>query len=257
MNSIVVPVDFTASTVNAAHYAADLALAMQADIHLLHVFEVPAIPAEAPVGCVFDELAKNGRSLLDSLSADLRERTRKQITVTTALETGGPVFNIRQFCKRINPLLVVMGTPGIRDLPCPVLVVPPEAAFHAIRKIAIACDLTEIQEAMPVSLTFLKELKDILACRFEVINVTTEKKSRAENADFELYEWKEWMRDVVPELHFIRATTIEEGILSYLVDHDVDWLMVFPKHHGLLEFHHSQSKKILLHCPLPVISVHE
>jgi hypothetical protein len=134
--------------------------------------------------------------------------------------------------------------------------VPPEATFRAIRKITIACDLTEIQQGMPVSLAFLKDLKEILACHFEVINVTTEKSSRAENADFELYEWKEWMRDVVPELHFIKAATIDEGILSYLSDHEVDWLMVFPKHHSLLEFHHSQSKKILLHCPVPVISVH-
>src|SRR5579863_6196284 len=158
MRSIVVPVDFTASAVNAAHYAVDLALAMQADVHLLHVFEVPVIPAEAPVGCVFDEMEKNARDLLDSLSADLRERTRKQVTVTTVLETGGQEFNIREFCKRINPLLVVMGAPGIRDLPCPVLIVPSEAAFRAIRKIAIACDLAEIQQAMPVSLTFLKDL---------------------------------------------------------------------------------------------------
>jgi nucleotide-binding universal stress UspA family protein len=229
---------------------------MQADIHLLQVFEVPVIPAEAPVGCVFDEMEKNARDLLNSLSADLRDRTRKEVTVTTVLETGGPVFRIREFCKRINPLLVVMGTRGIRDLPCPTLVVPPEATFRAIRKITIACDLTEIQQGMPVSLAFLKDLKEILACHFEVINVTTEKSSRAENADFELYEWKEWMRDVVPELHFIKAATIDEGILSYLSDHEVDWLMVFPKHHSLLEFHHSQSKKILLHCPVPVISVH-
>jgi nucleotide-binding universal stress UspA family protein len=257
MRSIIVPVDFTASAGNAAHYAADLALAMQADIHLLHVFEVPVIPAEAPVGCVFDEMEKNARDLLDSLSADLRYRTKKQVTVTTVLETGSPVLRTREFCKRIKPILVVMGTPGIRDLPCPVLVVPPEATFGAIRKIAIACDLTEIQRGMPVSLTFLKDLKDTFACHFEVINVTTEKSSRAENADFELYEWKESMQGIVPELHFIKASTIDEGILSYLVDHDVDWLMVFPKHHGLLEFHHSQSKKILSHCRVPVISVHE
>jgi nucleotide-binding universal stress UspA family protein len=257
MRSIVVPVDFTASAINAAHYAADLALAMQADVHLLHVFEVPVIPAEAPVGCVFDEMEKNARDLLDSLSADLRARTRKQVTVTTVLETGSPIPGIRKFCKRIKPLLIIMGTPGSRDLPCPTLIVQPEATFHAIRKIAVACDLAEIEQGMPISLAFLKELKDILACHFEVINVTTEKTARTENADFELYEWKEWLLDAVPELHFIKASTIDEGILSYLANHDVDWLMVFPKHHSLLEFHHSQSKKILLHCPVPVISVHE
>lgn len=257
MRSIVVAVDFTASAVNAAHYAADLALAMQTDIHLLHVFEVPVIPAEAPVGCVFDEMEKNARDLLDSLSADLQNRTRRQVTITAVLEIGSPVSKIGEFCKREKPLLTVMGTPGIRTLPCPVLVVPPGAMFRAIRKIAIACDLTELQQSMPVSLTFLKDLKDIFACHFEVISVATEKASRKENADFELYQWKEWAKDVIPELHFIKAASIDDGIRDYLLDHDIDWLMVFPKHHGLWEFHQSQSKKILLNCPVPVISIHE
>ncbi|HTR31535.1 MAG TPA: universal stress protein [Puia sp.] len=257
MKPIVVPVDFTANAINAAHYAADVALAAQTDIHLLHVFEVPVVPAEAPVGCLFDEMEKNARDLLDSLSADLRERTRRQVTVTAVLEIGSPEFAIREYCNRTTPLLAVMGTPGIRDLPCPVLIVPPGTAFRAIRKIAIACDLTELEQGMPVSLTFLKDLKEMLACHFEVINVTTEKASRRENADFERYEWKEWMRDVVPEVHVIKAATIDEGIRSYLLEHDVDWLILFPKHHGILEFHHSLSKKILLHCPVPVISVHE
>jgi hypothetical protein len=32
--------------------------------------------------------------------------------------------------------------------------------------------------------------------------------------------------------------------------------MVFPKKHGFFEFHTSQAKKIALHSPVPVMSIH-
>jgi nucleotide-binding universal stress UspA family protein len=46
MKSIVVPVDFSTCSANAARYAADLALAIKADLHLIHVILVPVTAAE-------------------------------------------------------------------------------------------------------------------------------------------------------------------------------------------------------------------
>jgi universal stress protein family protein len=51
--------------------------------------------------------------------------------------------------------------------------------------------------------------------------------------------------------------TVEEGITRYLKEQGVEWLMVFPRRHGLLEFHRSRSKPIVLHCPVPVLSICE
>ena len=46
MKSIVVPIDFSPSSDNAARYAADLALAIKADLHLIHVIQAPVTAAE-------------------------------------------------------------------------------------------------------------------------------------------------------------------------------------------------------------------
>lgn len=53
------------------------------------------------------------------------------------------------------------------------------------------------------------------------------------------------------------AATVDEGIEEYLRYHVTDWLVVFPKKSGLFHLHKSLSKNIVLHCPLPVMSVHE
>jgi hypothetical protein len=56
-------------------------------------------------------------------------------------------------------------------------------------------------------------------------------------------------------MHFIGSSGVEEGVQQYLGDHAADWLMVFPKKNGLFHSHESLSQKIILHCPVPVMSV--
>jgi hypothetical protein len=45
-------------------------------------------------------------------------------------------------------------------------------------------------------------------------------------------------------------------VLDYVEDHQADLVLVFPKKHGLLEFHISQARKIALESLVPVMSVH-
>jgi nucleotide-binding universal stress UspA family protein len=272
MKSIVAPVNFTDCSTNAAYYAADMALAMEADLHLLHVLQMPVAPAEVPVGYFFNEMQKDADEFLEKLSDDLRKRTRGQIAVNVQVEVGSVEFKLEAFCERIKPFVVIMGAPGepidrifsgsdavhaVRHLPYPLLVVPPDAVFHAIRKIAIAAELSDILEAMPVSLDFLKALKEIFSAHFDVINVATEISAEQDQAVFDLYQWRRSLQEVYPELHFVKADTVEEGVKQYLAGHEADWLMIFPRRHGLLEFHKSHSKKIVMHCPVPVMSLCE
>jgi hypothetical protein len=55
----------------------------------------------------------------------------------------------------------------------------------------------------------------------------------------------------------VHGSNVLEAVDKYLKEHDSDWLMVFPEKHGLLEFHTSRSKALILHCPVPVMSICE
>jgi nucleotide-binding universal stress UspA family protein len=271
MKSLLVPVNFKPNATNAAHYAADMALALEADIHLLYVLQMPAGTTSIPLPYVMDELRRNGEWLLQELLEDIRRRTGGQVDVVTHIEVGSVEAKIEAYCAGIRPFLVVMGAPepppdnffsgsdtitAVRHLPWPLLVVPGKQQFHAIRTITLACLARDIKEGLPVPFGFVHELKELFAARFEVVHFITGRPGDEKDIR-ELYYWKQVQGELIPELHFVQTESLEEGLVQYLAGHQTDWLMIFPKKHSLLELHKSRSKMIVTHCPVPVLSIYE
>lgn len=273
MRSIVVPVNFAPNAANAARYAADIALAIGADLHLIYVMQLPASVSEVPLPeSVFDTLRDSGYELLNDLRAELTKRTGGKVGITTDLEIGGTQGKIESYCKQIKPFFVVMGASGdtlenvingsttvraIRHLPYPVLVIPAKATFEAIHKIVVACDKEDIDSGLPDNIVFLKELSGLLKAQLVVVHVLTNGEESAAEAIEEYNVWKNDVNAFNPEIDFVRRTRVDEGINEYLASHAADWLMVFPKSHSVLEFHKSRAKQIVQSCTVPVMSLHE
>ncbi|HVS95334.1 MAG TPA: universal stress protein [Puia sp.] len=272
MRTLVVPVDGASNSLDAANYAADMALAIDADLHLLHVVRIVVTPEPVVAGYVVEDMVKAGKTMLDKLSGELRDRTHGQVTIEALLEIGNVDFQITEVCRRLQPFAVIMGAPegsftrvlygspaldAARRLPYPVLVIPPGATFRRIRKVVLACEAKEIAGEMPVTARFLKELKDLFGCGFDIIHVGSGDERKESKQVFELYRWQRALATVDPQLHFVSDKSVPQAVEKYLSDHDADWLMVFPQEHGLLEFHKSRSKTLLLHCTVPVMSICE
>ncbi len=101
MRSIVVPVNFSPNSANAARYAADLGMAIGVDIHLINVFEIPVSLSEVPMPeSVFQELRESCTEQLDELRAELVRRTTGKIAITTDMETGGVESRGRDLLQR-------------------------------------------------------------------------------------------------------------------------------------------------------------
>jgi len=272
MRTLVVPVDSSENSVNAAHYAADLALAIDADIVLLHVIQIIATPSVMPAGYVLENIERSGTDLLEKLSADVKARTHGQVTVNILLEAGNVEVKIEEVCRRLHPFAVVMGAPeasfssafagspavdAARRLPYPVLVIPAAATFRRIRSVVLACQVKDIAGGIPLTTTFLQQLKELFDARFDIVHVEmdTERKERLQS--FGLYRWQRALEAVNPSLHFIHSATVLEGVDKYLSEKNADWLMLFPGKHGLFEFHKSRSKPLLTHCRIPIMSLSE
>lgn len=273
MRSIIVPVNFTANSATAARYAADLAVAIKADIHLVYVFQPPVSAAEIPLPeSVYEEMRNSGEELLQEMSNLLAKHTSGAVKVYTDMEIGSIRSRLEAYCQFRNPFLVVMGSSGnglanvlegshtvqaIRRLRYPVLVVPPKGEWHPVHKIVAACDKEDIDSGLPGALPFLDELSQLLHARLEVVHVITNGDGSAADAIAEYNVWKRDIKALAPELHFVRQTHVQNGVSDYLENHQADWLMVFPKSHSFLEFHKSRAKQIVLTCAIPVMSVHE
>ena len=274
MKTIVVPVNFSASSDNAARYAADMAIAMGAALNLINVLQIPVSTAEIPMNdYVFEEMQQHGADGLKQLREELIKRTDGKLNISTDMETGSVEYRVEEFCVRKDPFVVIMGNAGnslervlagnplagvIRHLPYPLIVVPENAVFHSIKKIVLACDLDDIVGGIPVSISFLKDFREIFNASFDVINISSARRDAKNEAEaaFEFNSWKDRLREICPEVHFVPMKKVEEGISEYLGSHPADLLLVFPKKHGFLEFHTSQAKKIVFHSQVPVMSIH-
>ncbi len=272
MKSIVVPINFSPCAANAAHYAADLALVIKADIHLVHVIEAPVSSADLMMtDDLYREMIEAANLELQRLQVELTRRTHQRIKVDYIVEAGSVSAKVKELCLRMKPYAVILGATGstlekfldgspvaslLRYLDSPILVVPETAAFHHFRHILLACDMDDIGSGMPNSLPLLKDLRAYFGSRFDIVTVETKKVLDDEACTFESGGWKELLKDLYPVIHYIRKPKVEEGILEYLSHNEADLVMVFPKKYGLLDFHTSQSRKLAEHSPVPVLSLH-
>lgn len=272
MRTIIVPVNFGGNAANAARYAADIAFTTGAELRLVHVIHSPSVFAPHPMpDFLFKELQDSAYLLLNKLRTELSNRTGGKVRIGVDLETGRIGHEMKAYCKQYDPFLVVMGAAesapdlrygsddaidALKQLPYPVLVVPPNAIFYGAPKVAVACDDEDIDDRLQMLLPFLKELRTSLGTRFQVVHVVTDGESFSEV--LEKYDvLKKELEEVGPSLNVVRRSSIGEGVNDYLQHNRADWLLVLPKKHTLLEFHKSRAREIALDCPVPVLWLHE
>ena len=272
MKSIVVPINFSVCAANAARYAADLALVIKADIHLIHVIQVPVDSADLLMtDDLYQEMIDAANLDLQTLRTELTGRTQQKIKVDYSVESGSISAKVQARCLQLKPYAVVLGATGstlekflvsspvsslLRKLDYPVLVVPEGAAFHNFRHILLACDLDDVSSGMPNSHPLLNDLRVYFGSRFDIVTVDTKSVPGDEASPFASGVWKEAFKDLQPAIHYICKPKVEAGILEYLARNEADLIIVFPKKHGLLDFHTSQSRKLAGHSPIPVLSLH-
>ncbi|MDR3714244.1 MAG: universal stress protein [Puia sp.] len=260
MKSIVVPVDFTEGSGNAARYAADMAASINAELHLVHVLEIPAGSGVTPLpDSVLDELRDRGLNSLRLLADELSKRTNGKVSVATDQETGQPESRFEDFCQWKKPLLVVRGPSHTgrfpaNQLPFPLLVVPALTRYHPVHRILLTFDREDVNPGMHVPVKYLQLLGDLFQARFDILHVAT-REEKISTLVFD--DWKKGLDQQVSGLHIIQADSVDQGIRDYLCFHAADWLVVFPKKNGLFHLHSSLSQKIVLHCPVPVMNLHK
>ncbi len=143
--NILVPTDFSELSNVAAVYAAKLAVALKATLHIQHVVADPLSGGWATdVGqlpVVLERIANEAREKLDkTLSRILSAQERAALgNVESSVGTGSPADEIMQYADNHNIDLIVMGTHGqggvekmwlgsvtekvLRKVHCPVLAV--------------------------------------------------------------------------------------------------------------------------------------
>ncbi len=143
LSRILVPTDFSDTSDTALTYAAALATAFGASVHLLHVLDASIEWHVAAHRALVSEtaMAAAARARADDAMAEMLTRPdRERLHVTCETVTGTPPVAIVAYARRERIDLIVMGTHGrgamahlligsvaenvVRTAPCPVLTVP-------------------------------------------------------------------------------------------------------------------------------------
>ena len=274
MKRIVVSVDFSATSANAAEFAANLAAFYGADIWFYHAFEIPIALSEFAYPVVdVEEMQKAADHEMEVLKNTILEKLKRKININTKAEMNDLQLGLQQICNELNPDLLVMGISGknaltrlivgsntikaIHKLTYPVLVVPPKAEFIPIRKIGFACDYRQVEKTTPVSI--IKKFVSDFNAELHIMNVDYHNSITDAAKANESYIINELFRDVNAEFHSIEANEITEGINWFVDKSKLDWLVVIPKKHRLVEkiFDRSQTKELVYHTHVPILCIHE
>jgi nucleotide-binding universal stress UspA family protein len=276
MKTIIVPIDFSPVSINAANFAADMAVAIQGELVLVNIYNIPvAYSGDVPLMMIsVDELKAGSEQKLEKISQGLQHITSGKITVTSIARLGNTVDELEAISNEIKPFAIVMGTKGkgvlekfvfgsttlaaIRHLTWPLICVPQGREYgKGINKIGFACDFKDIAESTPVDQ--IRGIVKTFNARLHILNVDYMEKNFRSDTPEQSRVLHELFSDLTPEYHYIDHPDIEDGIHDFAETNNLDLVITIPKKHKLLQglFKESSTKQLVMQAHVPVMCIHE
>jgi nucleotide-binding universal stress UspA family protein len=272
MKTILVPVDFSETSINAAHYAAKLALQIGGKVMLLHAYEYPvAYPVDRGLELTDEGIKEINTKELIRVK-QLVEREDPLIKVEYMVINGILSGVINVFSENLRTDMIVMGVTGAgklketligsntlevaRNTNIPVIIVPGKCRFKKIERVGLATDFKEVVENIPDK-TVIKFL-EATAARLHVINVDYHHEYATEDTPLQSGLLESMFQYYHPQYHFVEDEDIMEGLSRCTEEQKLDLIIAVPHKHKWLEklFVPSHTRQIVFHSKVPVMVVH-
>ena len=249
MNKIVVPVDFSPASNNAAFYAVSLAHHFNARVILLNVVEPPMIADDSFLASVMVTQAE----VVEKYSARLRHEMEllgkvHPIQMDAYVREGFITEVIRKFANDEGADLIVMGMKGkgestslfgstttkvVRAVSCPVILIPSSAAYSAVKKVVLASDFDPDIEIKEYSL--LRDFAEKYRPDFKVVNVNIKDRDLKQSEVIGKMRTRIAFSEYPTEFHTVYEDSVEEGLEEYLEENDHDMLVMFARGHSFID----------------------
>ena len=272
MKTIIVATDFSPAALNATHYATDMAMAINADLFLLHIYNLPVGYNGVPLTVNVEDIRNIADDNLLELKEEIQKKTGNKLHVDAKIRLGNFLQELQAVCESVKPYAIVLGCQGttaaerllfgshsvnaMKHLLWPVVTVPVGVSYHSVKKIGLACDFNAVMETTPVD--EIKLLVSDFNAELHVLN-TGKKDELDPKVVFESGLLDEMIRNLNPHYHFITNENVDDSILEFAEKNNIDMLVVLPKKHGMMEnlVHKSHTKNMVLHSHVPVMALHQ
>ena len=261
MKLVIVPVDFSETSLNAARYASQLLTGHYGlEMILYHMYEKEAHAAES------------GKSL-ENLKAELLKKGI--VKIKTLIEQGDDfIEKLNKLARHQEADLIIMGITGrsgigqafigsntldiVEKRVCPVLIIPSDAEYREVKNVLLTSDFKNVADATP-AITIQKILKPFNP-NLHILNVdSTHYVALTEEYQSERAKLAEIFADLKPEFYFLGWHDVDEAISQFATDKQIDIIITIPKEHSLFKkmFTPGHTKKLVYHSAIPVLATPE
>lgn len=263
MKKILVPVDFSDTSLNALHYSIELFGPMNLDLTILHTYQ-PSTRAFHMISLdkvLGDDASVEMDALVEKIQSD-----HPQMVIRTKIIKSDPVTTISSLGRQGDYDFIVMGTKGASGLKevfigsvaggviartnLPVLVVPSNFRFKPTKNISFAVS------DLGFSAVIVKPLRDLLelsGAKLNLLHVTDEYEPMVEDLTKPL-------EDLDPSITYIIGDgDVNKQLIEHLHQDDTQMLCLIRTKKGFFTrlFGKSVTLKQTFHSPVPLLILHE
>jgi nucleotide-binding universal stress UspA family protein len=264
MKVIVVPTDFSAASQNAMNYAAQMAKTVGASLYLVNVYQLPVSMDDMPGMVVPSEDLKEASDANLDRMKELLHQNFPDIEVKSESILGDLVGELTDLGERLRPYAIVGSThhtTGVERLlfgksgmallkipRIPVVVIPETYTECCTTNTAMAYDGTDSVTRQQRVKAFIEPLHTQL----HLVHIRTTDREADPKLENTFTELK-------PVCHRVKDDEFVHGVQTFIQDHRIDMLIIFPHKHSLMErfFLKIHSAELLERVSIPLVSLYE
>ncbi len=261
MRDIIIPIDFSETSLNAARYAA----AMLGNKENTRVILYTMFKAE--------EESEVSEQYLQSLKAELEQKGISNIETVKELGTD-LIDNLGRLAYQKTAELIIMGITEkeewrqffvgsntvkmVEQNICPVMIIPQNAKFNGISNVSLASDFKDVEATTPV--LPIKTILEIFNVNLHIVNIDNQHYvSLTDEYLAERGKMLKMFAEFNPEFYFIGMNDFYDAIEQFSKDKNIDLLIIMPKNHTFMNnlVSSSHTKKLAFHTSVPLLAVHQ
>ena len=141
---------------------------------------------------------------------------------------------------------------------CPILIIPPEVSFPALRKVILTSDFKETTKTTPTEP--IKDFLSVFNPKLHIVNVDKDHYiSLTTSYEKEKNILVEMFKDYHPEFYFKRLYDVNEALTLFAKDKEIDLLIVIRRDETLIQklFKPSHTIALSYQGKIPLLVMHE
>ncbi len=271
MATIIVVTNFSDSSRNALDYTCSFLGHTGVRILLLNIFSFPAPLASDAISIAgINNVITDDERMLKAEYNWVKENY-PEVNIAKEMLSGNFMEELKDIAGDEEVALIVMGAGGkyndllswdaniidaFVDLKTPMLIVPSSVEYHAVKKVAFACNY--YRKDLHTTTSLIKKLIQFTKAKLYVIHIVHPSEIIDEAAENNKRALQESLAEIAPVYYEPAFDNIISAIDNFTASENIDMLIVIPARHGIWYniFHERHTKSLVYLNHTPIMSLH-